>query len=306
MSKGLWLLGALLIGVSTLLPGQSVWGGSYFTFEVANDVLYLPIKTDQYFTSGLSLEIGKRGKERAPLRPGGTITTEQYWRLTQNIYTPRQIEVSHFLEDDRPFASYLVATRGKSFADDQVGLGLRWELTAGILGRYSGGGRMQNAWHSILSFADEVTGWTNEVKPDLLLNYDLTLSQRFAASKRFGFTTALTGRAGTLYTNLEPEVKFHWLAIQINEKRTLSFELITKAKFVAYDATLSGGLINRDERYRGVIRPKRLVSTFGLDGTILLGSLRLSCGLRHLTTEFHGGLPHTWAWFSIGVQPGGK
>ena len=289
-----------------LLSGQSAWEGNYFDFKVANDVLYLPIKTDQYFTSGLSLEIGKREIESVPLLSRGSLTTERYWRLTQNIYTPRQIEVNTLLENDRPFASYLVATRGKSFTDDQLGLGVSWEFTAGILGRYAGGGTIQNALHSILSFADYVPGWKNEVKPDLILNYQLEVSQYFQATPRFGFTAALTGRVGTLYTNLEPKLRFNWLAIRLGERHTLHFEMLGAARLVGYDATLSGGLLNRDDRFRGKIRPKLLVGTFGFDGTILFGGLRLSGGFRHLETEFQGGRAHAWAWFSVGVRPGGR
>ena len=306
MSKGLVLLGAVFVGLSTLLSGQSAWEGAYFNFEVANDVLYLPIKTDQYFTSGLSLEIGKREVGSAPFRPGGSLVMEQYWRLTQNIYTPRQINALNLQEDDRPFASYLVATRGKSFSDGQLGLGVRWEFTAGILGRYAGGGVVQNAWHSILSFADPVPGWTYEVKPDVVLNYELAISQHFAATPRFGFTAALTGRVGTLYTNLEPQLRFNWLAIRMGERHTLEFEMLGMTRLVGYDATLSGGLLNRDDRYRGRVRPKRLVGTFGFDGTILFGDLRLSGGFRHLETEFQGGRAHAWAWFSVGVRPAGR
>ncbi len=304
MSKSLFLFGAFIVGISSLLSGQQTWGGTYFNFRVANDVLYLPAKTDQYFTSGLNLEIGKRERHDVPLRPGGTSTKEHYWRLTQNIYTPREIDANEFQEDDRPFASYLVVTRGKSFVDDQLGLGVRWEFTGGILGRYSGGGRMQNAWHSILSYADEVPGWPNEVKPDVILNYQLGVSQRFLVSPRFDFTAGLTGRLGTLYTNISPELKFSWLAIRLGERRTLRFDLLGNGRLVAYDATLTGGLLNRDDRYRGRIQPKLMVWTFGLDGTIEINSLKLSGGMRHMSTEFSGGLRHAWAWFSVGVQPG--
>lgn len=304
MSKSLFLLGAIIVGISALLPGQSAWGDSYLSFELANDIFYLPIKTDQYFTHGLQLEFGKRKRKAAPLRVSGGTTVERYWRLTQNIYTPREIGVSHLVENDRPFASYLLVTRGKFFTDDQLGFGLRWELSGGILGRHSGGGRMQNALHDMLSFTEPLPGWGNEVNPDVLLNYELGVSQRFSVSPRFGFTTTLTGRLGTLYTNLRPELKFSWLAIRTNGNRTLRFDLFSNARIVAYDATLTGGLFNRDERYRGRIRPKRLVGLFGFDGVIDLGKLQLSGGLRHLGVEFSGGLPHAWAWFSVGVQPG--
>ncbi|TXF88209.1 lipid A deacylase LpxR family protein [Neolewinella aurantiaca] len=306
MSKALFLIGTILAVFSFALPGQSTWGHTYFTLKVANDVLYLPIKTDQYFTSGLNFEFGKRERFSTPLRAGGTITAESYWRLTQNIYTPKRIEAKSLLKNDRPFASYLVATRGKSFTDDQMGFGLRWELTAGILGRYAGGGKIQNAFHDLLPFADEVPGWSHEVKPDVILNYELKLSQRFDMSPRLSFTPAVYGRLGTLYTNLAPELKFSWLAIRIDEQRTLRFDLFGNGKLVAYDATLSGGLLNRDDRYRGKINPNALVGTLGFDGVIDYRGLRLSGGLRHLTTEFRGGDPHAWAWFSIGIQPGKK
>lgn len=304
MSRGLFLLGAIIVGISALLPGQSARGDTYLSFELANDVFYLPIKTDQYFTHGLKLEFGKRGSKTPLLLASGGATTERYWRLTQNIYTPREIEASSLVENDRPFASYLLVTRGKSFTDDQPGFGLRGEFSGGVLGRYSGGGRMQSALHDVLSFADPLPGWANEVKPDVLLNYELQVSQWFSVSSRFRFTTTLTGQLGTLYTNLAPELKISWLAIRMNGNRTLRFDLFSNAKLVAYDATLTGGLLNRDERYRGEIRPKRLVSLFGFDGVIDLGKLQLSGGLRHLGAEFSGGLPHAWAWFSVGVQPG--
>ena len=304
MSKSVFLCGLLFVGFSSLLTGQATWGGFYFHFEIANDVLYLPIKTDQYFTSGLNLEIGSRRRRAAPLRPGGSLTTESYWRLTHNIYTPQEIDADQFLKDDRPFASYLVATRGKSFTDDQLGGSVRWELTAGVLGKYAAGGRIQNAWHSVLSYADEVPGWPNEVKPDLILNYQLGARQRFEVTPRFDFTAGLTGRVGTLYNNLAGELNFSLVALRVNERKYLRFDLISSGRLVAYDATLSGGLINRDDRYRGRVKPNVLVGMAGLDGTIIFNRLRLSGGLRHLTTEFRGGRPHAWAWFSVGMQPG--
>ncbi len=302
MSKGLLLFGALIVGTSTFLSGQSFRESCYFEFKAANDVLYLPAKTDRYFTSGLNLEYGRRERKTSPSHPSQTKTTERYWRLTQNIYTPQEIDAKRFLEDDRPYASYLTLTRGKFSDTNQQGLSFRWELTAGVLGRYSGGGRMQNAWHSLFSYADEVPGWPNEVKPDVILNYQLGINQRLPISPRLSFTAGLTGRVGTLYNNLSSELKFSWLAIRLGEKRTLSFDLLGRGRLVAYDATLSGGLLNRDERYRGRIQPKPLVGTFGLDATIHFDGLKLSGGLRHLSTEFEGGTSHAWAWFSVGVE----
>lgn len=289
---------------STYLPGQRTWGGGYIDFRIANDVLYLPIKTDQYFTSGISLEVGKKTEVAPLLRTTTNAVQNRYWRFTQNIYTPREIESSVLLTNDRPFASYLIATHGKSYTDALLGFSIETAWTAGILGKYSGGGSMQNALHEMLSFADPLPGWIYEVKPDVILNYEVGLAQHFRLGPHLLLTTGLKTRLGTLYTNINPEVTSRWRAVRFNESRYLQLEITGNARLVGYDATLSGGLINRDRRYRGIVHPQSLVGQFGVNGEIRYDGLRLMGGVSYLSPEFAGGLPHAWAWMGFRVMPG--
>lgn len=303
MLKVISLIVAFFV-VCSALSGQQAWGGVYVDFKVENDVLYLPIKTDQYFTSGLSLEIGREKMARSPLLAVSSARQQRYWRLTQDLFTPQRIESQNLVVDDRPFASFLVLTYGRSFTDDQLGVGITQEFTAGVLGKYSGGGKMQNAFHDMLNFADRVPGWRYEVKPDVILNYRLGLRRSLRLGRFFWLNADLAARLGTLNTDLAPGLTAEWLALRISPSRTLRFKLNGQARLVGYNATLTGGLFNVDDRYRGVIQPRRLVGRAGLDGVIDFDGLRISGGLRHLSSEFDGGWKHAWAWISFRFQPG--
>ncbi|MFK8163334.1 MAG: lipid A-modifier LpxR family protein [Lewinella sp.] len=304
MSNVLFRIGMIIVVCSSFLTGQKTWGGTYLSVDVANDVFYLPIKTDQYFTSGISLEVGKQEVARSPFRQSGLATRTQYWRFTQNIFTPREIISQQLQANDRPFASYLVATRGRTYTDDDLGFHLGRSITIGVLGKYSGGGSMQNAFHEMVGFADPLPGWINEVKPDALFNYRLEIRQAFRPAGRLGLTTGLVTRLGTLHTDVATKLALKLVALKRSEHRLLTFELWGDARLVGYNATLTGGLINRDERYFGVIRPTRMVGQAGFEGVITYDGLELRGGIRHLSREFDGGLPHAWAWMGIRVMPG--
>jgi len=304
MSKIKLLIGAFVLGLSSLLPGQRAWEGRYVAFNIANDILVLPVKTDQYFTSGLTLELGRIENTSSGLLANNRATHQRYWRLTQNIFTPKEIESSDLLTDDRPFASYFVISRGQAYHNPDLGFHLTSEWTAGVLGKYAMGEQAQNAFHNIVNFAEPLPGWRNEVKPDIILNYRLRLEQRYALGSRAALTTALDGRLGTLHTDVAPEVGFNLQLIRLSATKSLTFKTFVSGRFVAHNATLTGGPFNRDERFRDVIKPDVFVRTFGIDGFIDLNALRLQGGFRYLSREFVGGDSHMWAWMGVRVMPG--
>lgn len=304
MPKFTVLFGVFFVVFFSTLSGQRAWDGAYLDFKADNDFFYLPDKTDQYFTSGLTLEVGREKKAPSPLFAAPLARRRQFLRLTQDLFTPRRIEAREFLKNDHPFASYLVLTYGTGYADEQLGFGFSQQFTAGVLGKYSGGGAMQNAYHDLLSFADRIPGWHYEVKPDLILNYRLGLRRGRRLGRVFWLSTDLVARLGSLYTDLAPALTAEWLALRVGPKRTVRFELSGQARLVGYNATLSGGLFNIDRRYRGLIIPERLVGRAGLDCFVDYDGWRVSGGIRRITPEFAGGRGHAWAWIGLRVQPG--
>ena len=289
----------LSVITSFSLGGQPVNGSHYFSAEIANDVFFLPLKTDRYFTSGMAFEWGKKQAEKTIFATKARSFKSQYWRINQDLFTPEEIESSQLMPNDRPFASYVILSRGNTFDFPAVGFQLRRQWTAGILGKYSQGGRIQNAFHGMIDFAEEIPGWVHEVNPDLLLNYELEVSKRYPLSTRTTATFNLRGRLGTLYTDLRPEFTIATTPLKFSEKSWIQLSISGANRLVGYNATLTGGLLNRDERYRKTIIPRRNVQDLGATGIIQYTHYKLSGGVRWLSPEFQGGLNHVWAWFGI-------
>ncbi|SER11613.1 lipid A-modifier LpxR family protein [Neolewinella agarilytica] len=298
------ICGAGLFLVVFSLTGQVLPGDHYLATDIANDVFYLPKKTDRYFSSGLAVEYGDRSLVKAAVGSNGLATLRQYWRLQQNIYTPEDIQSTSLVAGDRPFASYLVLSRGKDFFDESLGFRLEREWTAGVLGKYSFGGQMQNAFHDMVEFAERIPGWKYEVKPDAIINYRLRLTRRLSYGRRLQLNPRAETRLGSLHTDVSAGLMANLTVIDLSADRQLGIALSGDARLVGYDATLSGGLLNRDDRYRGVVIPRRLVGSGSLDVFLDYEGWQLRGGITTQSTDFEGGQPHVWAWF--GLRTGGR
>lgn len=295
------------VGLFLLLFGLTIYGQaplhqSYLSVEIANDVFYLPLKTDRYFTSGMALEWGTERRLRIGQNGHEPMTKCRYWRINQDLFTPNAIDSLQLMPGDRPFASYLTLSRGQRVTLPGLGLRMGWEWTGGVLGRYSFGGRMQNAFHGMIDFADEIPGWVHEVKPDVVINGQFFLERSFIISQRDRLSFGTRARVGTLYTDLRPQAVISNRWVRLGRRGYLGTRLEGSVRFVGYNATLSGGLFNRDGRYRGVVQPRRLVSSLGGSGGIYLPGFRIEAGVRWLSPEFRGGMEHLWAWFGASTR----
>lgn len=289
--------------LSSSLSGQYIGGDRYLATHWANDVLFLPKKTDRYFTSGQVVTYGRYRKEKFPFLKTGQSLTHRYWTLRQHIYTPENITSADFLEKDRPYASYLVLNRGRSIEVEKLGLSLLTEWTAGVLGKYSFGGKIQNSWHDLLEYADYVPGWHHEVKSDLILNYRLRIGQNMTPGSRFSLRPRLEFQLGSLYTNAAVGLLTRLVPVRITPRRQFRLELFADARLVGYDATLSGGLFNRDDRYRGVVQPKRITGRANFNGFIEYDGWQVQGGVSAMSAEFVGGKSHIWAWIGVQTAP---
>ena len=254
---------------------------------VANDVFYLPTKTDQYYTAGFGATYRRR------FTTGRRID----WGLRQAIFTPRNIEADTLLPNDRPFASYLVATYGW-----QPPARGEWEIshevTGGILGKYSGGGEVQNFYHSLVQFAEELEGWKYEVASDVVLNYSATAERRWRLSDNFSVAGRGRGRLGTLFTDATGGAGLRFTISNRRGGEVLRAGTMNSLRLVVYNATLTGGLLNRDDRYRDVVAPRRAVHVMRYYVGLSLGRAHLTATAHHLAPEFRGGRHHNYVQFS--------
>ena len=279
------------VPTSGLVPSHQTTGGASLRIWSANDLYVLPLKTDQYYTAGMGAIFTRYQTEG----PDGEATRRyKSWGARQDIFTPRDITSPALLEDDRPFASYAVVEhhRGRTLGG---GWALDQGFSAGVLGKYSGGGLMQNAVHRMVDFAEELSGWQYEVKPDAILNYRGEIAKRWSLPSGFSLAGAGAARLGSLHTDASLEAAAAWKVASARGARHFRIAVSGGGRLVGYNATLSGGLINRDDRYRGVVRPERLVGNLTATTEARYGPIGLEASLVHVSPEFKGGVSHVYA-----------
>ena len=175
-------------------------------------------------------------------------------------------------------------------------------LSLGLMGQGAGGKEMQETIHL------QPLGWQYQVRNDLILNYQLSLEQCLFNRRYLLISSFLSGRLGTLsnkvsggftlmtglfsdpYTGKTPDRKFQ---IYLYTNSLLSL--------VGYDATLQGGLFNRNSPYvipSGVL--ERIVFQNNAGIVLRCGTVYLEYFQSMLTKEFCGGEPHRWGRNSAG------
>ena len=290
-----FLLVLYLGGLSLDLIAQALPPGRFSGFRVANDVLYLPVKTDQYFTAGIDIYGGKRWTiGRDSLR-------ETRWRVRQNIYTPRNIEASGMMLDDRPYASYLTVARRWSGLDRTTGWGWLHGFEVGILGRGSYGGRVQDMVHKAVDFAEPLPGWTHEVRGEPILQYTAGLARTQVLGDRGRAVVGGRLTAGTLRINARGRAGLDYDLARWGTygRLTLSGEVI--GSIVDHDATLTGGFLRPDERYRSAVLPETFVLSWSPSGELRTRFGAVSGGIVYLSPEFRGGERHVYGWVGAEV-----
>jgi lipid A 3-O-deacylase len=288
------------------LKAGSTSGESYFTTTFDNDIFDY---TDYYYTNGAGFEFYHPVISALPfarLLPGINFGINYYGiTLVQNIYTPLKLNKPDILYGDRPFAAYLVLGHHRISLSPESKRRLHSEFTIGVIGPGSLGNFSQAMIHS-----EEPTGWKYQVKNDIVVNYSIRFDQGLYSGKGIEIAALAGGQAGTLYDNLY--AGFFMQVGRANDRYNSIFQtsdqqkpyrkrvryyfsLDISNKLILYDATLQGGMFNRESVY--TIEPGNInryvfigIAGFGLG----LGSYSLEAEQVFLSPEFEGGRRHMW------------
>jgi len=149
------------------------------TFYFENDVFY---KQDRHYTNGLKYSWLTDDPTSFYIRRSAQLPfIETFWpgykrqvveSVGQNIYTPKDIELTELIPNDRPYAGWLYYSVDllviNGFDYNQLG------ITAGIVGPWSLAEQTQKLVHRTLTTAAIPRGWDNQLKnePGLILTYD--------------------------------------------------------------------------------------------------------------------------------------
>ena len=278
----------------------------FFTAIFDNDIFNY---TDYYYTNGIDLEFYHPLIRTSPfslILPGLKNSINYYsLSLVQNLYTPQLLEYTEVLVGDRPFASYLTLGHQRVSLDPVRQARLQTEFVFGVIGPASLGGEAQDAIHS-----HKPVGWINQVKNDVVLNYNLKFEQGVYRGKGVEFAIFAGGQAGTLYDNVTTGLYlelgkandrygsvFQTTGYEKSFKRRIRYFLGIDAanKLVIYDATLQGGMFNRESVYKlDDSQICRYVFTGKARIGIGLGRYSIEAEQVFLTPEFKGGTYHLW------------
>ena len=301
----LWVI--LLSFTNTFSQSVEVKESHILEFSWANDFIF---GTDYYYTNGLELKYYAPFVQRLPtkfiLLPHNN--NELVWQgitLTQHFFTP-SLKSADVDEYDRPFASYLLVGHRKISTNSNNGLKKQSEFQMGLLGKYSGGQYIQNGIHEILPTSEPVSGWNNQLSPDFAINYSLQLEYGLIRNHNFDLIPHAQINLGIPYTDLNIGTRFRTgklndyfsdIGIDQNKPRQLYFFADINAKYVAYNGTIQGGLLNDHIHVVNDINNWLLAMNTGIVFT--RKNIGVEFGQQFLYPEVMNGRSHLWGYITL-------
>ena len=285
---------------------------SFWRIYWANDIVY---QTDYYFTNGMDIaryssDLPSGILAKLHLSSKRADIVFHSFSLRQDIFTPQNVNATDIQYGDRPYASYLLFSSRQTIINPSKRITRISTLQAGILGRFSGGERVQNGVHKLLPASKPVGGWQYQLNTDIVLNYGISLKKNLLWTKPFRLNGAVIGRAGLPYT--DAAVQLSWelgkppayygypLVVKTME---WFFYLRTQLglEYRLYDATIQGGWLRRNNIYTlNTITPLRY--TFGNALVVGKGRFQIELGHKWKSSEFAGAASHGYGY--IGFQFG--
>lgn len=278
--------------------------------------------TDYYYTQGINLESVDPSYKKFPLMRllvGQKSGTNQFGiSIEHNGYTPTSIEHNEILYGDRPFAAALMLKTFSISNNAERRYRITSSLTLGVIGPAAGGYGMQKTIHQWIN-ATVPLGWQNQIQNNVIVNYETGAEKNLLQSSDIfllnGFANA---RIGTLNTKLSSGVVL--MLGRMNSKiasvfgrngttgmhtKKLRFHAYLQPMInaVAYDATLQGGLFNRDSPYTlssNEISHITFQANYGVVATF--NSIYLEYFKTAISKEFEAGLDHRWGGIRVGVK----
>lgn len=264
---------------------------------------------DYYYTNGLRLEIAAPFLDNSPLKKiligiKNPDLDLNGFSVIQNIYTPTNPDTSVILYGDRPFSAVLMLGQFREVYNLDKKLRIKSELNVGVIGPASLGKQVQSSIHEI-----EPVGWPNQVANDVIINYTMRVDKGLISSPNFELNVLGRASAGTLlnkagggmnlrFGNFMPVFRGPFSFFENKNpggRFQFWFFLEGLVDFVAYDATLQGGMFNRENPYTISSEDiSRLVFQASAGFALFYNNIGIEYEHFYLTPEFKGAYHFGW------------
>jgi len=283
---------------------------SIVELRVDNDFVF---GTDVYFTQGLFIQVFAPFADKNPLNSlllpfGKNAKVYHGISLIQNLYTPIEKSDS-IVVTDRPFAAYLLLQSIRISLYKREREKIISALKIGVIGPPALGEEMQNGIHSLLPTSSRISGWQNQIKTDFMINYFVKYEKGIIHSSFFDFDLSVFGNLGVPYTNIGSELNFrfgkfnnYFATLELSKQNSWQyyFSLGFNLKYVVYDATLQGGLFNKNSVHTiAADNITRFIGKVKVFGNLSFNNFKIKIGAVLITREFDTGLSHKWGVLSL-------
>lgn len=291
----------------------------YYKHNYENDFF---VGTDRYYTQGVYLEfflpVLKKTLLAKTLIPLGFKSNKKILNyygmsLERQGFTPKSIRHEGIFYGERPFAAVVYLTHTLISLDPEKRHRLTTRINLGFMGPNLRGAEEQKGIHYALGNIQPL-GWENQIENDYVLNYDLFLEKGLLNTKHFEITGIAEARVGSLYDDfsLGSMIRLGWMQPYFNnlgttrKKDARKFQCYLfargKIKAVAYNATMQGGVINRNSIYTIPANDiERFVGLAYYGMAIAYKRLGFEFSRAIVSPEFKNGLVHEWGRVGINV-----
>ncbi len=295
--------------IDNMASFRDIKNDRYFRFNYDNDYF---ASTDKDYTQGYNFELVSPFFEKNPinilfLKSKGS--EYKYGLSIEHIgYSPNNIKSPEIQFGDRPFAAAIML---KSFAiatDTIQKSRFISSLNLGLIGPGAFGKEMQVAIHEATGNTIP-QGWQNQIKNDLVLNYEMTYENQLLRYRNFLSAQAFaTARIGTLFNNVSVGgnmvvgiINSPFTPIKNPKKFQIYFYSQPMITAVGYDATLQGGLFNDISPYTISSSSMRRFTAQHQYGIVLqTKTLYFEYSRAAITREFADGDSAKWGGIRVG------
>ncbi len=285
---------------STLLVGQNdtsitqAKSDRYFRYNYDNDFF---TALDRYYTQGVYIELimpiirkSPFSKTLIPLKKNAL----NYYGLNieQDGFTPRSIRHEGIWVGERPFASVFFVSHFLHSIDTEKKRKLTTRLDLGIIGPDAGNENVQKGIHYALDNIQPL-GWENQIALDYVVNYNAQIEQEIYSRNKIELIAFANARVGTLYDDIAGGaiLRLGWMQPYFKNLgmtkqragegiRRYQFYIYSKAqmKVVGYNATLQGGMFNKNSVYT--------IPSDDIQRAVALGQFGLVFAFRRVSFEY--------------------
>ena len=233
---------------------------SRLILEVENDMLF---SSDSYYTAGIAISYTNQNLKKTLAQlilksknPSNYIFSG--FGIQHRMFTPFSIIEPNSIENDQPYSAYLLATNFSVLINDKKHLKLSNEIGIGIMGKPAGGEAVQTIVHEIVGSPIPI-GWENQLENSFLIDYQFRIEKGFFNDWIAKHFVPFAGaQIGTLTNRVEIGLitkfgnKNKYLVdatspLGIENKFVWEWVFEANLQGVFYDATLEGGVYNRDD-----------------------------------------------------------